>query len=262
MDSSIGMKPVGIPAGADYERARHLMAADVNAAIMGAFDAGASEVLVTDAHGSSRNIMVEELDVRARLISGSTTPLSMMEGVAGADIAMFVGYHSRAHSRGVMNHTYTGSLLEYRINGRALGEFGMNALLAAHYGVPAVMVTGDSEATAEARSMVPGIVTVTVKEPVGQLAANLIHPVRARELIRAGALAATSAALRGQSQPALGLEGPVDLELRFARSVQADAAAVLPGAERTAANAVSWRGRDYLDCFRAFRAMIALATWS
>jgi D-amino peptidase len=110
--------------------------------------------------------------------------------------------------------------------------------------------------------MVPGIVTVTVKNPVGQQAANLMHPTRARALIRAGATAAIGAALRGQAGPALRLEGPVDLELRFARSVQAEAAAILPGAERSAANAVTWQGSDYLACFRAFRAMIALASWT
>jgi D-amino peptidase len=247
-------------AGQQYERARKLMALDANAAAIGAFDGGADAVVVNDSHGNMRNILVEDLDDRVRLISGSGKPLSMMQGVKDNDVAMFVGYHSRAHSRGVMNHTYTGSLLEYRINGQVYGESGMNALLAGHFGVPVIMVSGDNEVAAEAAEVIPGVRTVVVKDAVGQICANLIHPVRAREMIRDAAATAVRLAMNNRPTP-LQVTKPVTLELRFARSLQADVASVMPGAERIGANAVSWQGTDYLDCYRAFRAMMALANW-
>lgn len=256
----IDWKETDSQAGQQYERARHLMALDANAAAIGAFDGGADEVVVNDSHGGMRNILAEDLDERVRLISGSAKPLSMMQGIKDQDVAMFVGYHSRAHSRGVMNHTYTGSLLEYRINGALYGECGMNALLAGHFGVPVILVTGDNEVAAEAAETIPGVRTITVKDAVGQISANLMHPLRARTLIRDAACTAVRLATSNRPAP-LAVTGPVLLELRFARSQQADLAAVMPGAHRTGANAVSWEGSDYLECYRAFRAMLALASW-
>lgn len=243
--------------GERYARARKFMTDDVNAAALGAFDGGATEVLINDSHGGARNILVEDLDERVRLISGSPKRLSMMEGVPGCDVAMFVGYHARAHANGIMNHTYTGSLLAYKINGQLWGEFGMNAALAGHFGVPPVMLTGDRHATDEALALVPAIKTVTVKEAVSQLAANLMHPARARALIRETAAAAVSEAIVTRPEP-LRVTTPVRLEMSFARSVQADSAEVLPGAERVDGNTVAWTGSDYLECYRAFRSMIAL----
>lgn len=246
--------------GADYDRARKLMSLDVNAAAVGALEAGAAEVVVNDAHGGMRNILVEELDERVRLISGSPKPLSMMQGVAGNDVAMLVGYHSRAHTLGIMNHTYTGFVTEYRINGVTYGECGMNAALAGHFGVPVVLVTGDSAATREAEELLPGVRTVTVKDPVAQTAANLIHPARARAMIRDGAAAAVRDA-KGSPRKPFVVAIPVRLEVTMARSVHADSAESLPGAQRVSPVTVAWEGPDYLECFRAFRAMMALAQW-
>lgn len=246
--------------GSDYERARKLMSLDVNAAALGALDAGAEEVVVNDSHGGMRNILVEELDERVRLIAGSPKFLSMMQGVEGADMAMLVGYHSRAHTLGIMNHTYSGFVTDYRINGATYGECGMNAALAGHFGVPVVLVTGDGAAAREADELLPGVRTVAVKDAVSQTAAKLVHPVRARAMIRDAAAAAVRQAKAGRPKPFI-IPGPVRLELTMARSVQADGAEVLPGAKRLSPVTVAWEGRDYLDCYRAFRAMIALAQW-
>jgi D-amino peptidase len=247
--------------GGDYERARKFMSLDVNAAALGAFDAGAEHVVINDSHGGMRNILVEELDERVRLISGSPKYLSMMQGVAGNDVAMLVGYHSRAHTLGIMNHTYTGFVTDYRINGVTYGECGMNAALAGHFGVPVILVTGDSAAAREAGELLPGVKTVIVKDPVSQTAANLIHPVRARAMIREGAAAAVREAMTGQRRKPFVVGGPVRLELTMARSVQADGAEALPGAKRVSPVTVAWEGSDYLECFRAFRSMMALAQW-
>ncbi|HET6824155.1 MAG TPA: M55 family metallopeptidase, partial [Anaerolineales bacterium] len=84
------------PGHAEYARFRRQMTEDVNAAIRGAFDGGAKEVVVADGHWNASNILIEELDPRARLNTGSPSPFSMMEGIdESINGVMFVGYHAR-----------------------------------------------------------------------------------------------------------------------------------------------------------------------
>ena len=109
--------------GHDYERARRWMTAEASAAIAGAYDGGATAVLVNDAHGDMRNFVLEELDPRSELISGSLKPRSMVEGVATSfGVALFVGYHAGAGSRaGILDHTYYGRVVaRLRVGGRFL----------------------------------------------------------------------------------------------------------------------------------------------
>jgi D-amino peptidase len=133
---------------AEFGRARKLMAEDANAAIRGAFEGGATDVLVNDSHGGQRNLLPEDLDPRARLISHSFKRHGMMEGLDESfDAIIFVGYHAKADSpRGVFAHTGSGVVRDLQINGQSVGEGGMNALLARWYGVPVVVVTGDDVA--------------------------------------------------------------------------------------------------------------------
>jgi D-amino peptidase len=161
--------------GAEYGRARKLMVEDANAAIRGAFEGGATEVVVNDSHGSQRNLLPEDLDPRARLISHSFKRYGMMEGLDETfDAVIFVGYHAKAESpRGVFAHTGSGVLRDLRINGRSVGEGGMNAMLAAWYGVPVVMVTGDDVAVEQQKETAPGARGVVVKRAINTRAVEL-----------------------------------------------------------------------------------------
>src|SRR6478735_4110933 len=125
--------------GHDYERARRWMTAEANAAVLGAYDAGATEVLVNDSHGDMRNLVLEELDPRVEVISGSLKPWSMAEGVtAGARAALFVGYHAGAGSQaGILDHTYYGRVVaRCRVGGRDWNETALNAAVCGALDVP------------------------------------------------------------------------------------------------------------------------------
>src|SRR5262249_53319110 len=143
--------------GADYNRFRRLMTEETNAAIDGAREAGATEIVVNDSHGSMRNLLIEELHAPAELISSNIKPMGMMQGIDSSfDAVIFVGYHAKAGSAvGVLAHTGSGAIADLRINGRSVGEAGMNILAAGVLGVPVVMITGDQEALAQARELVP-----------------------------------------------------------------------------------------------------------
>lgn len=175
--------------GAEYGRARKLMAEDANAAIRGAFAGGATEVVVNDSHGSQRNLLPEDLDPRARLISHSFKRHGMMEGLDETfDAVLFIGYHAKADApRGLFAHTGSGVVRDLQVNGVSVGEGGMNAALAAWHGVPVVMVSGDDVAIEEVRRSVPDIRGVVVKRAINMRAVELRPLADARRDIEAAA---------------------------------------------------------------------------
>ena len=129
-----------LPKGQDYGRGRVFMTGDANAAILGAYDGGATEVVVNDSHWTMRNLLLEQLDPRARVIKGLHKPMCMVEGVDDSfDAAVFIGYHSCAGTEhGVMNHTLLGKEVQnFMLDGKPIGETRLNALLCGHHGVPA-----------------------------------------------------------------------------------------------------------------------------
>jgi D-amino peptidase len=244
------------PAAPEYEQSRRLMTAEANAAIAGARAAGATRIVVSDSHWDMRNLVPDELDPAAELIQGSPRRWSMMEGIDdGFDAACFIGYHGMAGTEAsVIDHTYTGSVFDVRINGRPIGEIGLNAALAGHFGVPVACVSGDHTAVAEAKAWLgEDVASVVVKQGLSRYAARSLAPAVARERIREG----VAAALRQAREP-LRLDGPLTLSIDYLKTTQADIAAIMPGVERTSARTVEYTADDYLTLFRAFRALFLL----
>jgi D-amino peptidase len=242
---------------AEYQRFRKLMTADANAAIEGALAGGATEIVVNDAHGSMDNILIEELNPAARLISGSPKPFSMMEGIGpDVDAVFFVGYHARAGSApAIHDHTWSSSTIYHAtLNGLPMGEIRLNASLAGHFGAPVVLVTGDQLATAEAREVLGDVETVTVKIAVGRTAADCLPPAKTAPIIRQAA----QKALERKRAP-LVVKTPVTLGIEFLRSLQAERAELMPGAKRTGARSVEWTGEDMAMAYRTWRAFVYLA---
>jgi D-amino peptidase len=218
--------------GHDYERARKWMTAEANAAILGAFDGGASAVVVNDSHGDMRNLVIEELDPRAEVISGSLKPMSMVEGaVAGFGCALFVGYHAGAGSRaGILDHTYYGKVVaRCRVGGTDWNETALNAAVCGAHGIPVALVTGDQTVCAQARATLGDVETVEVKTSITRYAAKSLHPALAQERIRAAASRAVKRApqLRPYTPPL-----PLALEIDFVNSACADAAELVPNTRR------------------------------
>lgn len=250
--------------GPDLERVRTLMTGEANAAIDGALDAGAEEIVVNDAHGFMRNLIPEALRHEARLISGWGKPLSMCQGVDDGSFvaALFVGYHAMAGTpSAVLDHTYSGSTVEsVLLSGRPVGEVGLNAGVCGYFGVPVTMVTGDRAVVEEARSLLeatsPKLEAVAVKRGVGRHSACSLHPERARSLIRA---ASKNAVCKAPAMSPWLPPSPVELTVRFLNPGMADAAELLPFSSRVGHKEVSFRDEDFLRVYKAFRAMVTLA---
>jgi len=244
----------------EYKRGQKLMTRELNAAIEGALAAGASEVLVNDSHGSMRNILIEELNPAAQLISGSPKPLSMMQGIEGSlfDAAFFIGYHAQAGTAySVLDHTYSGIVYQVSLNGRPMGETGLNAALAGYFGVPVVLVTGDKLLVEEATALLGTVEGVAVKESYGRYAARCLAPEAVHDLIRQAAQSALAKAKEGR-KPFV-IEPPITLAVDFTSSAHLDMAELIPGSRRTSGRHIEYTHDDLLTVFKVWRAMLKLA---
>lgn len=242
---------------ADYAAARRLMLGEANAAIRGARTAGASRIVVNDSHWHMRNLEPELLERDAELATGSPKPYAMVDGVAGFDAVLFVGYHAMAGTApATIDHTYNDTIHGVRLNGTAVGEIGLNAALAGAHGVPVVLVSGDQAACAEARHLLGSeLVTVEVKTALGRHAVRSLHPAEARERIERAVTEALD-----RRHPPFVLASPVTIEVDFVRTHHADMAELAPGSRRLAARTVAFTHDEYPEVFRAWRAMYNLAT--
>jgi D-amino peptidase len=251
------------PTGRDdkgYDRAVELMLGEANAAIEGALRGGATEVVVNDSHGSMFNLPPERLHADARLVQGQK-PLSMVEGARNGSfgVALFVGYHARAgHPRGTIAHTYSGKPTLTTLDGRAVGEYGINALYLGGLGIPVGMVAGDDALAEEVAEWLPWAERVVVKRAVGRHSADSLHPTKAAELVRNGARTAVERAGKGDLKP-LVLAAPIRVGLEFAHSGQADYAAIIPGFDRVDDRGVRYEAEDPTEAYRAFVAAIRIA---
>ncbi len=240
----------------EYDRARQWMTAEVNAAIEGALAGGATRIVVNDAHGSMRNILLEELNPVAQLVTGSPKPLSMMQGIdEGFEAAFFIGYHAQAGSAyGTLNHTWSGRVHTVALNGNPVGELGLNAALAGHYGIAVTLVTGDQTLVEEARALLGDIETVAVKQAYGMRAGRCLAPSRARELIKEGA----TRAVQKQVAPFI-VSPPITLTIAFQQTIHAEMAELVPGSRRVDSRTVAFAHDDMPSAYRAWRAMVGLA---
>jgi D-amino peptidase len=245
----------------DYPASVALMTGEANAAIAGAFDGGATEVLVNDSHGGMFNLDQLELDQRATALQGQKT-WSMVAGAGpdrGFGVALFVGYHARAGNLlGTIAHTYSSRPVRSTLNGRPAGEAAINAIALGAWGVPVGLISGDDVLAAEMADWFPWAERVVVKEGAGRNAAASVHPTVARERIRAGAERAVRRAIGGEMQP-LVLEPPYVVEVTYANALQADYACVVPGAERVGETGARFASDDPLDAYRGFLAGVRLA---
>ncbi|MFZ0168701.1 MAG: M55 family metallopeptidase [Candidatus Dormiibacterota bacterium] len=247
-----------VTAGPEFAVGRRLMLEEVNAAIDGAVEGGATSVVVSDAHGEKQNFAPEELHGEAEYCSGRLKPLTMMEGLDSSfDAIFFVGYHGAAGGpASVLSHTYNPAAVQrVTLNDTLVGESGVNALVALHYGVPIALISGDQHAIEQAKAITPDAEMIVVKHSLSRLAAVNMHPAPARRLIRAGALRAL------ERLPQIRLprvNPPYSLHVHLRNADLADLATHIRGVERTGTLDVTIEGQDPLMIHRSFLAMVTI----
>ncbi len=246
--------------GTDYNLARKWMTDETNAAIEGAVETGATEIVVNDSHGSKRNIIASMVNPAAYLITGSPKPLGMMQGIDETfDAIIFIGYHSKAGTKdAVLDHTMSGSAFEsVIINDIEMSEAQINAALGAEYGVPVVLITGDATVCKQVKEELGDeLETAVVKEAVGRYAAKTLPPEKACALIKEK----TKKALQKRDwvKP-YKLDPPFRFEINFNRSSMADMAEFIPQVERVNPRKVRFVSENFIQGFKLMRVLMYIA---
>ncbi len=237
--------------GFEFQLGRKLMTDETNAAIEGALEAGATEIVVNDSHGPMRSLLPYELHPKASLIQGRIKHRFMVEGLDDSFDAVFmVGYHAPAGVRdGVLNHAFHP--YELRYNGVVFSEIGLTASVAGHYNVPVALVTGDDAAIRDAANLLPEHVGVSVKRGITRLAGESLHPSEACNRIRNAARQALERL--GEFEP-MKVATPVTIDMDLYHSPQADITALIPGVERIGDRTVKFTAPDALEAYRTFLA--------
>jgi D-amino peptidase len=247
-----------IEGNAEYEQGRRLLTDEVNAVIAGALDEGESQFVVNDSHHYMRNLHPQDLLGKAMLITGKHKPMYMMEGLDSSfDGVCFVGYHgSIGAEHAVLSHTYNpGAIWEVCINGEVVGESAINALVAAHYQVPIILVSGDEVTVQEAQHIAPDAEKVVVKHSLGRFAAAHIHPVVACDMLRKGAANAIRC-VKGMHPPMF--TKPVELEVTFLVADMAEMALGIRGVKRIGARTIVLRNESLLELYQSFVTVVTL----
>lgn len=243
----------------EYERARLLMTHEANAAIAGAFEAGATEVLVNDSHGGFRNMPPDLLDPRAQAVMGKPRYLSMMAGVDdGVNAVCMIGYHSRAQGRGILAHTINSfAFARVYFNNLELGEAGIYGALAGEYGVPVVMASGDDVFIEEHRPLFPHTTFVQTKRATGQTSGISLSPAQACSAIQAGVAAAL--AQLGTTRPFV-LAGPIAVRIQTKTPALADLFCQWPSLQRLDGDEVGFDASTVQSAVRILNSLSAMST--
>lgn len=238
------------PSGSNYPAAQKLMTEEANAAIEGAFAAGATKVTVSDGHGNGMNILPEALNPKASLIQSWPRPLGMMEGIQdGYDAVICIGFHASTNTpNAVLAHTFTGRFFDLKFNGKHGPEAMAVAAIAGSYGVPVVLVAGDNAVVDEVHQLVdPDIVGVVVKKALGMRSAESVSPQVARTKIREATIAALG---RLQSFHPFTMSKPVTVEITFRNMLNAEILSFLPIVERVGGSTIRFTGKDILEVYK------------
>jgi D-amino peptidase len=250
------------PSSSDFPETRRRFTKDVAVAAQALLDFGADRVVISDAHATMRCLELEEIPRGCEVVQGFIREFSMVSCIEqGFDGAIFLGYHARRGTKkAIMDHSYSASTIrEIRINGEPMGEFGINALLAGHYGVPVIMVTGDQAACKEAKSLVPDIETVVTKKAESRHGAISRLPEDVREEISRKAVRAAD---KASSIKPLKPKKVNRLDLELTSTEFADVSSLIPGVKRTEDCSVTARSSGgYPELFRLMMTVL-MVCWS
>ena len=236
----------------DYAYFQKQMTNEVKFAAMGAHEAGASDILIKDAHDSARNLIFSELPNYVRLHRGwEGSPASMMAGLDKSfDGVIFIGYHSASDNSGnPLAHTMNTQNVYVKINGEKVSEFDINAMYAACLGVPVIFLSGDEALCNHVKEYNPDAEVVVTKTGRGGAVISR-HPEVTNQLIMEGVKEVLT---RNALPKVVKLPQNFKLEIKYRRAQSALSASFYPGCVLKEGNVVEFNSNDYYEVLRAIK---------
>ncbi|UCE96496.1 MAG: M55 family metallopeptidase [Candidatus Bathyarchaeota archaeon] len=222
---------------------------------------GFEEILIADSHGPMVNLLVENLPEYVEIIRGYPRPVSMISGVEGCDVALFLGYHAKfGTAKSSFDHTYSGGTInEVNINGEAVSEFLLNTYAAGDLNVPTILVAGDAQLLEDdVKRNTPWVETVALKHSLSRVAARSSSIARIEKALRKTTKRA-AANFRSHKIKLLKAKRPVNIRITFLKSHFADVAEFLPSVKRIDGLSVGYTSKNMIEGYKIFELLVFAA---
>jgi D-amino peptidase len=235
--------------GPRWAESRKMMTDDVNAAVGGLFDGGATNVVVLDAYDTGQALSTIDIHPRAILLSGRPmTPT--LELNASYDAVVFAGLPAMAGAENaILSASYDfGNIQEIEVNGKPTGMIGARSMLAGSFGVPVIMMFGDEAACKEFHQLNPDSECAVVKWGLQPGGRSLSH-ASAVKLIREKARIAMD---RLPTIKPYKPTGPVEVKVEFTTGARTMLFRPREGIRQIDARTWSFEGKDIVDAWLKF----------
>ncbi len=223
---------------------------------------GFDEILIADSHGPMVNLHVDDLPEYVEIIRGFPRPTSMVAGIEGCDVALFLGYHAKFGTmKSTFDHTYSGgSIRSLEMNGVELSEYLLNSYTAGDYNVPTIFVAGDAQLIKDdVNQFTPWVESVALKHSLTRLSAKSSSMVKIEANLREGVKKAVARFNDKQVKP-LNMESPVNTKLTFLASHFADAAELLPIIKRKDGLTIEYTTKNVIESYKIFELLVLAAS--
>lgn len=247
--------------GIDYKRAQEWITADTNAAVEGALEAGAKEVVVHDSHGFAyRNILFDKIHPEAQLIAGQPVILFETEDLKRSpDAAFLIGYHTGLGQEGILSHTYSAkNFIDFKVNGESVDEVQIATALCGYFGIPVVLISGDDVMCNKTKKWLKNIETAIVKYVINRYTARCLSLEKTQNIIKT---AAEKALRRIKEFTPFTYTGEITLEVICANTYIATTLEKIPGVKYDGRLTVSYTSSDFLEIYNLMHPIIYISAF-
>ena len=223
---------------------------------------GFDRVVIADSHGPMVNLYVDDLPEYVEIIRGYPRPLSMMAGIEGCDVALFLGYHAKfGTAKSTFDHTISGGTIHrIEVNGIPCSEFLLNAYLAGEFKTPVIMVAGEAQLLKDdVKKYAPWAETVALKQSLSRLSARSFAMKTIEKELQKSVRKAVQTYQRNKAE-LLVAKSPVKTGVTFQRTQFADSAELLPQVKRIDGLKVEFTAKSMSEASGMLDLLI-LAAW-